>query len=152
MVETSTKMFSLHIRLLLPLSLHCEPCLIVSPSVSSCLFRSESPWKSWMIKTRWGFPASLFRGELMRRHYGFLFVLVAPTLYEEEAAGRRACRWRGTHGRDRATGTGGLIHNSIIIENLPRRLCASLVQNRSLWMRCESRAQKNSLFPSVAEV
>ena len=141
---------------LLPASLHCEPAMLsVCSAVSSCLSRREYLWKkSWMTKTRWGSSASLYRGELMQCHYPFLFVLVFPTLCEGKFQGsKEKGYWRGTHGHDRATLTGRLIHDSIIIENVLLRLSLLLcLRKGGLWMSCESWAQKNSLFPSVAEI
>lgn len=65
---------------------HMCPCGLpcCQSGVSSCLSRREHLWKNWMTKTRWGFSASPYRGELMRCHYPFFFVLVFPTLYEEK--------------------------------------------------------------------
>lgn len=102
----------------------CPCCLSCCQSgVSSCLSGREYLWKSWMTKTRWGFSTNLYRGELMRRHYPFFFVLVFPTLYEKNSGrGKRDGYWRGTRGHDRAAVTGGLIHNSSITEILLLRL------------------------------
>ena len=127
---------------LLPASLHCEPAMLsVCSAVSSCLSRREYLWKkSWMTKTRWGSSASLYRGELMQCHYPFLFVLVFPTLCEGKFQGsKEKGYWRGTHGHDRATLTGRLIHDSIIIENvLLQTFSAALPQKRGpvdeLWI------------------
>lgn len=52
-------------------------------AVSGCLSRRKYLWKTWMTKTRWGFCASMCGGELMQRHYPFVFVLVFPTLCKE---------------------------------------------------------------------
>lgn len=58
-------------------------------------------------------------------------------------SGKEKGYWRGTHGHghDRATVTDGLIHYSIIIENVLLRL--SLL---GPWMNCESWAQKTLCF------
>lgn len=106
----------------------CLPCGLpcCQSGVSSCLSRRECLWRSWMTKPRWGFSASLYRGELMQCHYPFFFVLVFPTLCEEKLRERRY--WRRTHGHVRDTVTGGLIHSSIIYRKFTSQTFSALAQ------------------------
>lgn len=119
-------------------------------AVSGCLSRRKYLWKTWMTKTRWGFCASMCGGELMQRHYPFVFVLVFPTLCKErigEGEGlleKNTRQWQSHSHRQ-------LNHNSIIVKKLFLRLLCS-GSERGLLMNCESWAQKNPLFPSVTEV
>lgn len=118
--------------------------------VSSCLSEKDYQRKSWMTKTRWGFSTNLYRGELMQCHYPFFFVLVFPTLCKEklrEEEGlleKKPQQWQ-SHSHKQPPSQ---LHHYRKWTSLT--FCALALWG--LWMSCEFRAQKNSLFPIVADI